>query len=146
MPGARTPVQTLAPLSYHMAYTLISTVNNAGGSLRQRLNLVDEIYGDICARMEIKRKDLKELKNADNRAAVDEGLQAINEAIQFLRRHYEPALDLNIFTYGKAGAYESAISEILRTEKVFIERWGLLTKDDFQALSWSSPGGMGVMP
>lgn len=146
MPQARSPVQTLAPLSYHMAYTLISTVINAGGSLRQRLNLVDEIYGDICARMESKRKERKELKNADNRADLDIRLQAIGEAIQFLRLNYEPALDLNIFTYGKAGAFESAISEILRTEKMFIERWGLLTKDDFQALPWSSPGGMGTMP
>jgi len=128
-----------------MAYTLIAMVNNAGGSLRQRLNLADEIYGDICARMEIKRREQKELKNTGNRNEMEEELKAINEAILFLRSNYEPALDLNIYTYGKAGAYESAISEILRTEKMFIERWQLLSKDDFQALPWPSPGGKGVI-
>ena len=146
MPPARSPVQNLAPLTYHMAYTLISTVNHAGGTLRQRLNLVDEIFGDICARMEAKKKEIPELKNKDTRERLEQDLKGIGEAIQFLRLNYEPALDLNIFTYGKAGAFEEAISAILREEKVFIERWALLTKDDFQALKWPSPGGVGAMP
>ena len=75
----------------------------------------------------------------EEKVEVRERLEKIEAALDILRDNYELAIDVNPYTWGKAAAFEKAISRILREEKTIMEKYGVLSKDQFMEMSMLSP-------
>jgi hypothetical protein len=120
MKGAR----MLSPTSYHLAVALLALTNAAGDSARKRLNLLEEVFGDVEAKFRAKEHS-------------PENLSEIREDMQLLRDSYEPIIDLDPWAYQKLNAFEGMLTET-RTEIVtLIEQHNLTERDDISEVMLS---------
>ncbi|MFA6882029.1 MAG: hypothetical protein WCQ97_10145 [Aminobacterium sp.] len=120
MKGAR----MLSPTSYHLAVALLALTNAAGDSARKRLNLLEEVFGDVEAKFRAKERS-------------PENLSEIREDMQLLRDSYEPIIDLDPWAYQKLNAFEGMLTET-RTEIVtLIEQHNLTERDDISEVMLS---------
>lgn len=120
MKGAR----MLSPTSYHLAVALLALTNAAGDSARKRLNLLEEVFGDVEAKFRAKEHS-------------PENLSEIREDMQLLRDSYEPIIDLDPWAYQKLNAFEGMLTET-RTEIVtLIEQHNLAERDDISEVVFS---------
>lgn len=58
--------------------------------------------------------------------------------LQFLWDNYEPILDYNPYTSGKSAAFEGGIAAIRTRMMKMIEKYGLVSREDF-SVSMPSP-------
>ncbi len=120
MKGAR----MLSPTSYHLAVALLALTNAAGDSARKRLNLLEEVFGDVEAKFRAKEHS-------------PENLSEIREDMQLLRDSYEPIIDLDPWAYQKLNAFEGMLTKT-RTEIVtLIEQHNLTERDDISEVMLS---------
>jgi hypothetical protein len=130
----------LSPMSYLLSYTLVCYVQAAGEPTKHRLNLAAQIQGTIRAKA--KSKVLKATENA----ALEGDLNQIDEKISELRETYEPFIDGDTYSYDKAGVFEKILDAITEDQKILIERYKLISKDDIAQMVLESPAMKGMMP
>lgn len=118
----------LSPISYHIAVVLLSYTNAAGDTARKRLNLLEEGFSDVEAKLQTK-KDLP----TEATAAVEQ----IRQDLRILRDSYEPIIDLDVWSYRKLAAFEGSLIGV-RTEIVkLIENYALVEKNDLSEVMLS---------
>lgn len=117
----------LSPTSYHLAVVLLAYTNAAGDSARKRLNLLEEMFGDVEAKL-----DGKDLSQEATDAA-----EQIREGLRELRDDYEPIIDLDPWAYRKLAAFEGSMTTV-RTQIVkLIETYSLVEKNDISEVMLS---------
>ena len=119
------------PISYHMSYTLVALTNSAGGPIRLRLTLHGELYSDIAAKAATMKGAAKE--------EIEAALKAELEKLEYLEKNYEPILDYDIHTHGKAAAFDTSLREIRTALVTLIERYNLCSKEDIEGAAMPSP-------
>ena len=129
---AYSPKYPLSPVSYHMAIVMLTLTKNAGGPVILRLNLVDELWSDITAKLD-------GIKSEADKKEVSDVLNAQLEQIIYLRQNYESALDLSPYTFGKRGEFEKELSNVRTALVSLIEKHGLVDKADMAEATMTSP-------
>jgi hypothetical protein len=129
---AYSPKYPLSPISYHIAIVMLSLTRSAGAPVRLRLNLIDELWSDISAKID-------SIKSDSDRAEVSATLDDLKEKIVYLRSNYEPVIDVSPYTYGKMAEFEKAMSEIRTRLVSLIEKHGLVDKADMAEATMTSP-------
>lgn len=119
------------PISYHMSYTLVALTNSAGGSIRLRLTLIGELYSDIAAKAATLKGSAKE--------DIEEVLKEVLTELETLEDGYEPILDYNIHTYGKAAVFDTTMRNIRTALVTLIEKHNLCSKEDIEGAAMPSP-------
>lgn len=118
----------LSPTSYHLAVVLLAYTNAAGDSARKRLNLLEEMFGDVEAKIDGKT-DLP----LEAPAAVDQ----IQRDLKELRDDYEPIIDLDPWAYKKLAAFEGSMTSVRTKIVKLIETCGLVEKNDISEVMLS---------
>jgi hypothetical protein len=118
----------LSPTSYHLAVVLLAYTNAAGDSARKRLNLLEEMFGDVEAKLDGKT-DLSQ----DAHAAADQ----IREGLRELRDDYEPIIDLDPWAYRKLAAFEGSMTSVRTKIVKLIETYSLVEKNDISEVMLS---------
>lgn len=123
----------LSPMSYLLSYSLVAYVQAAGQTTKHRLNLAAQIQGTIRAKARAK------INSAKDEVIIHNDLNLIDEKIEHLRRTYEPYIDIDPYSYDKAGVFEKILDEISEEQKVIIERYKLISKEDIAGMTLKSP-------
>ena len=111
----------LPPIQYHLLFCLLQLTENAGASLRIRLNLMADMVGDIDALGITSSKVKKKQKQ------FDADIKEVTEDIQFLRSKYQPYLEFSFeYEYGTYGDFEAAYDAIYTAMKKIITRYAIL--------------------
>lgn len=118
----------LSPMSYHLAVVLIALTNAAGDSARKRLNLLEEMFGDVEAKISDK-DDLPQ-------AAIDTA-EEIRTDLNELRDDYEPIIDLDPWAYKKLAAFEGSLSTVRTKIVKLVEKYNLVEKNDISEVMLS---------
>lgn len=118
----------LSPTSYHLAVVLLAYTNAAGDSARKRLNLLEEMFGDVEAKLDGKT-DLSQ----DATDAADQ----IREGLRELRDDYEPIIDLDPWAYRKLAAFEGSMTTVRTKIVKLIETYSLVEKNDISEVMLS---------
>lgn len=119
------------PISYHMSYTLVALTNSAGGPIRLRLTLHGELYSDIAAKAANMKGPVKE--------EIEAALKEVLGDLVTLEKGYEPILDYDIHTHGKAATFETTLREIRTALVTLIEQYNLCSKEDIEGAAMPSP-------
>lgn len=127
----RSDSMPFGPISYHMSYTLLALTNSAGGTIRLRLTLLGELYSDIAA----KAATLK----GTARDEIEATLKEVLNDLETLEVGYEPILDYNIHSYGKAAVFDTTMRDIRTQLVTLIEKHNLCSKEDIEGAAMSSP-------
>ena len=127
----RSDSMVFGPISYHMSYTLVALTNSAGGSIRLRLTLIGELYSDIAAKAATLKGAAKD--------EIEEVLKEVLDDLEFLEGNYEPILDYNIHTYGKAAEFDTTMRNIRTALVTLIEKHNLCSKEDIEGAAMPSP-------
>lgn len=117
MKGAR----MLSPTSYHLAVVLLAFTNAAGDPARKRLNLLEEAFSDVLAKLRTKDNLSKETTDT---------VAEIERALHLLRDSYEPIIDLDPWAYQKLSAFEGLLFETRTAIMSLIEDHDLTGRDE----------------
>lgn len=118
----------LSPTSYHLAVVLLAYTNAAGDSARKRLNLLEEMFGDVEAKLDGKT-DLPQ----EATGLADQ----IREDLRELRDDYEPIIDLDPWAYKKLAAFEGSMTTVRTKIVKLIEKYSLVEKNDISEVMLS---------
>ena len=118
----------LSPTSYHLAVVLLAFTNAAGDSARKRLNLLEEMFGDVEAKL-----DGKDLLPQEATGLADQ----IREDLRELRDDYEPIIDLDPWAYRKLAAFEGSMTTVRTKIVILIEKYNLVEKNDISEVMLS---------
>ena len=117
----------LSPTSYHLAVVLLAYTNAAGDSARKRLNLLEEMFGDVEAKLDGKDLPPEATGLADQ----------IQEDLRELRDDYEPIIDLDPWAYRKLAAFEGSMTTVRTKIVKLIEKYSLVEKNDISEVMLS---------
>lgn len=120
-------------MSYLLSYSLVSYVQASSQATKTRLNLAAQIQGTVRAKA--KNKILKKAEEV----ALFNDLNIIDDKIEQLRRSYEPYIDVDSYSYDKAGIFEKLLDEVTEEQKIIIERFKLISKEDIAGMTLTSP-------
>jgi len=118
----------LSPTSYHLAVVLLAYTNAAGDTARKRLNLLEEAFSDVEAKLQTKR-DLP----AEATAAGEQ----IRQDLRTLRDSYEPIIDLDTWSYRKLAAFEGTLIGVRTEIMKLVENYALVEKGDISEVMLS---------
>lgn len=118
----------MSSTSYHLAIVLLTYTNSAGDTAQKRLNLLEEAFSDVEAKIQGK-KDLPD--------DVDLTLVEIREELRELRDDYEPIIDLDPWSYKKLAAFEGALIATRTKIMILIENHCLVDKQDISEVMLS---------
>lgn len=111
----------LSPTSYHLAVVLLAYTNAAGDPARKRLNLLEEAFSDVLAKLQTKGNLSKETTDT---------LTEIEQDLRLLRDSYEPIIDLDPWAYKKLAAFEGILFETRTAIMTLIEGHDLTGRDE----------------
>lgn len=118
----------LSPTSYHLAVVLLAFTNAAGDSARKRLNLLEEMFGDVEAKLDGKTDLSQEATDTADQIRAD---------LQELRDDYEPIIDLDPWAYRKLAAFEGSMTTVRTKIVKLIEKYSLVEKNDISEVMLS---------
>lgn len=118
----------LSPTSYHLAVVLLAYTNAAGDSARKRLNLLEEMFGDVEAKLDGKTDLSQDATDAADQIRAD---------LQELRDDYEPIIDLDPWAYRKLAAFEGSMTTVRTKIVKLIEKYSLVEKNDISEVMLS---------
>lgn len=118
----------LSPTSYHLAVVLLAYTNSAGNSARKRLNLLEEAFSDVEAKLQAKT-DLPD--------EVAPELIEIRACLRELRDNYEPIIDLDPWADKKLAAFEGYLMATRTRIMILIENHCLVEKQDISEIMLS---------
>lgn len=118
----------LTPTSYHLAIVLLAYTNSAGNSARKRLNLLEEAFSDVEAKLQAK---------TDLPAEIEPELAGIRASLRELRDDYEPIIDLDPWSHKKLAAFEGFLIETRTRIMILIENHCLVEKQDISEVMLS---------
>ncbi len=118
----------LSPTSYHLAVVLLAFTNAAGDSARKRLNLLEEMFGDVEAKLDGKANLPQEATDTANQ---------IRSELRELRDDYEPIIDVDMWAYAKLAAFEGSLTSVRTKIVTLIEKYGLVDKNDISEVMLS---------
>ncbi len=111
----------LPPIQYHLLFCLLQLTENAGASLRTRLNLLADIVGDIDA------LGITASKAKKNQKQFTIDVAEVTADIQYLRKHYQPYLEFSFqYEYGTYGDFETSYDAINTAMKKIITRYAII--------------------
>lgn len=122
------------PLSFLASYTFKLQVDRSGGDIRTRLDMVGELLGFVEA-VALGKK----FQNPDDEKEVLAVLHGLQGDLEYLNRHYEPYLDIEMYTHQKNGAYRVELCRISTEVKKIIALHNLISKDDIEGIMLGAP-------
>lgn len=120
-------------LSYHLAEALFSIIFAAGQPIYKRLNLI--AFAEKCASAMLPQ---------DERTKAQQRIQELDEDIVYLRKHYEPALDMDATAFEKKVLFEQVMDDVLLDLLKLISTYNLVdqkTLSEVYAPKWGSAKG-----